>query len=204
MMRPEISIGLARRSDVVEIASLSRDLIEMGLRWSWTPRRVAASVRNPTAIVVVARAVGRLAGFGIMRYGDDEAHLDLLGVDHAYRREGLGRRLVEWLEKPALVAGISAVFLEVRGSNHGAQAFYQRLGYRAVAQIPHYYQGRESAMRMGRELGSTDRSASDVWTGLPEWPRGRISGKTAPSGFATASSARGNIFMKNTDVSDRG
>ena len=88
-----------------------------------------------------------------MRYGFDDAHLDLLGVDHDYRREGLGRRLVEWLEKAALVAGISAVFLEVRGSNRGAQAFYERLGYRKLALIAHYYQRRESAMRMGRELG---------------------------------------------------
>jgi ribosomal-protein-alanine N-acetyltransferase len=82
-----------------------------------------------------------------MRYGDDEAHLDVLGVGHDYRREGLGRQLVEWLEKPALVAGIAAVFLEVRGSNHGAQAFYERLGYRKLAYIAHYYQGRESAIR---------------------------------------------------------
>jgi ribosomal-protein-alanine N-acetyltransferase len=88
-----------------------------------------------------------------MRYGDEEAHLDLLGVDRAHRREGLGRHLVEWLEKPALVAGISAVFLEVRGSNRGAQAFYERLGYRKLARLAHYYQGRESAIRMGRELG---------------------------------------------------
>ena len=168
MTDPEISVGLARISDAVEIALMSRDLIEKGLRWSWTPRRVAASVRSRDAIVVVARAEARIAGFGIMRYGDDEAHLDLLGVDHDYRREGLGRRLIEWLEKPALVAGISAVFLEVRGSNHGAQAFYERLGYRKLAHIAHYYQGRESAMRMGRELGCWAKPESDVWAGLTE------------------------------------
>src|SRR6266852_4106025 len=141
MTRPEISVGLARMCDAVRIARMSRDLIENGLRWSWTPERVAASVRRADAIVVVARATDQIAGFGIMRYGDDEAHLDLLGVDHDYRRAGLGRRLVEWLEKPALVAGISAVFLEVRGSNAGAQAFYERLGYRKLALIAHYYQG---------------------------------------------------------------
>jgi [ribosomal protein S18]-alanine N-acetyltransferase len=153
MTHPETSVGLARVSDAVEIACMSRDLIEQGLRWSWTPRRVAASVRSPHALVVVARSGDQIAGFGIMRYGDDEAHLDLLGVGHDYRRASLGRRLVEWLEKPALVAGISAVFLEVRGSNHGAQAFYERLGYRKLGYIADYYQGRESAMRMGRELG---------------------------------------------------
>ena len=167
-LRPEISLGLARRSDVVEIALMSRDLVERGLRWSWTPQRVAASLGSPAALVVVARDHGRIKGFGIMRYGDDEAHLDLLGVAPDCRRQGLGARLMEWLEKPALVAGISAVFLEVRASNHDAQAFYEGLGYRKLVQIAHYYQGRESAIRMGRELGCGGQPTSVVWTGLPE------------------------------------
>lgn len=168
MSHPQISVHLARRSDVVEIALMSRDLIEQGLQWSWIPQRVAASVRSPTALVAVARAAGGIAGFGIMRYGDDDAHLDLLGVGHAYRREGLGRQLMEWLEKPALVAGISAVFLEVRASNHGAQAFYERLGYRQLARLPEYYQGREAAIRMGRELGRWAQLKSEAWMGLIE------------------------------------
>jgi [ribosomal protein S18]-alanine N-acetyltransferase len=166
MTLPEISVRLARMGDAVRIARMSRDLIEHGLRWSWTPERVAASVRRTDALVVVARAADRIAGFGIMRYRDDEAHLDLLGVDHDYRRAGLGRQLVEWLEKPALVAGISAVFLEVREANHGAQEFYGRLGYRNIARIAHYYQGRESAVRMGRELGCCNPPEPNLWADL--------------------------------------
>ena len=190
MTRSEISVGLARMSDAVEIARMSRDLIENGLRWSWTPRRVAASVGSVTALVVVARAEDRIAGFGIMRYGDDEAHLDLLGVGHDYRREGLGRRLLEWLEKPALVAGISAVFLEVRGSNHGAQAFYERLGYRKLGYIAHYYQGRESALRMGRELGCSGQPESDVWAGLTEQLEAAWGGSRLPPPSAARASRR--------------
>lgn len=146
----DIPIGLARASDVDRIAIMSRDLIEQGLRWSWTPRRVAASVRSPQANVVVARIDNRIVGFGIMRYGDDDAHLDLLGVCRDHRRMGLGRRLMEWLEKPALLGGIAEIVLEVRTENQAAQAFYQRLGYRKIAEIRGYYQGRESATRMAR------------------------------------------------------
>jgi ribosomal-protein-alanine N-acetyltransferase len=163
MTRPELEIAPARIGDALPIARMSRELIEAGLPWSWTPERVAASVRSRQSIVVVARASpvradGGIAGFGIMRYGDDDAHLDLLGVDPGHRREGLGRRIVAWLEKVALVAGITAVFLEVREQNHGARAFYERLGYRDVARLAGYYQGRESAIRMGREIGCRARS----------------------------------------------
>lgn len=152
MTRPEVSIALAQAPDVERIAIMSRDLIEQGLRWSWTPRRVAASVRSPQANVVVARLDSRIVGFGIMRYGDDQAHLDLLGVCRDHQRMGLGRRLIEWLERPALFGGIAEIVLEVRTENHAAQAFYQRLGYRKIAEIRGYYQGRESATRMERQI----------------------------------------------------
>ena len=153
MPGPLIAIRLAQASEAPAIAHLSRDLIETGLAWTWTPNRVAASVRSRHALVAVAASGPRIAGFGVMRYGDEEAHLDLFGVAREYRGAGLGRRLVEWLEKPALVAGITTVFLEVRESNRGGQAFYERIGYRKLAILPRYYQGVESAVRMGRELG---------------------------------------------------
>jgi ribosomal-protein-alanine N-acetyltransferase len=162
MMGPVISIGLARRADAVEIARMSRDLIENGLPWSWTAERVAASVRSSTAIVVVARRQERIAGFGIMRYGADEANLDLLCVAGSDRRQGLGRRILEWLEKPARVAGISVLLLEVRASNYAARAFYEHLGYRKIEDLPRYYQGQEAAVRMRRELGYAEGSQSDV------------------------------------------
>ena len=89
-----------------------------------------------------------------MRYGDDDAHLDLLAVAPAYRRMGVARQLLEWLEKCAVVAGIFDIALEVRAGNEGAQRFYKRMGYRARTDLPGYYQGIEAALRMGRDLSS--------------------------------------------------
>ena len=144
----------ARRADVAEIAGMSRELVERGLAWRWTPHRVGASLRRHDSLAVVARDGVQVAGFGIMRYRDDDAHLDLLAVRPDARRRGLGRRLIEWLEKPALVAGITEVWLEVRERNLAARAFYERLGYREVGRLPRYYDGRESAIRMRRELAA--------------------------------------------------
>ena len=64
----------------------------------------------------------------------------------------MGRRLLEWLEQPARVAGIARIVLEVRASNDGAHAFYERMGYRKRVRVPGYYQGHEAALRMGRSL----------------------------------------------------
>lgn len=152
MRQPEFQVRLATVREAVQVARMSRDLIEAGLAWAWRPERVAASVRHPDANVVVALDEGDVAGFGIMRYGHDEAHLDLCGVAPAYRRLGLGRRLVAWLEAPAVVGGIAAVALEVRAGNIGAQRFYERIGYREIARAEGYYQGRETAVRMRHVL----------------------------------------------------
>jgi ribosomal-protein-alanine N-acetyltransferase len=152
MTSSELSLRLARPADAATIAILSRDLIEYGLQWRWTSVRVAGSIRAPNVNVLMARVHERVAGFAIMRYGDDDAHLDLLAVVPPYRRLGVGRRLLQWLEKCAVVAGIFSVALEVREGNEGAQLFYKSMGYRALTHLPGYYQGIEAALRMGREL----------------------------------------------------
>jgi ribosomal-protein-alanine N-acetyltransferase len=152
MTSSELSLRLARPADAAAIASLSRDSIEYGLQWRWTPARVAASIRAPNVNVLVAWIHSNIAGFAIMRYGEDIAHLDLLAVAPPYRRAGVARQLLEWLEKCAVVAGIFNVTLEVRAGNEGAQLFYKRMGYRTLLQLPGYYQGVEAALRMGRDL----------------------------------------------------
>lgn len=96
-----------------------------------------------------------------MRFGREEAHLDLLAVRPSYRRAGIGRQLIEWLEKSALVAGISVIYLEVRENNKTAQAFYKKLGYCRVTRLSGYYRGRESAIGMARDLWCSTLTTAD-------------------------------------------
>lgn len=151
-MLTKVEIRLARRRDASEIGIMSRNLIEQGLGWSWTPERITRHIREPESVVLVAQAGERLAGFAIMRFAEEHAHLDLLAVRPEMRRLGMGRRLLDWLNESALVAGISLVYLEVRADNREARDFYQRLGFKNFKQIPGYYSGRETAICMARDL----------------------------------------------------
>ncbi len=148
----QIRYKLARPRDASAIAEMSRDLIETGVGWSWRTPRVAHAIADPDTVVVKAIVGGRAVGFGIMGFGDEEAHLELLAVTRDKHRRGIGRGLVEWLEDTALSAGIGIVRLEVREIRHGERRFYERLGYRAVKVTPQYYAGRESAVRMAKDL----------------------------------------------------
>ena len=66
-----ITFELAAEADALGIARMSRDLIETGLGWSWTAARVLRSIREPEALVLVAREGARIIGFAIMDFGDD-------------------------------------------------------------------------------------------------------------------------------------
>jgi [ribosomal protein S18]-alanine N-acetyltransferase len=148
-----IRFELARDRDAAAIATLSREAIEAGLQPAWVPARVLRRIRDAECAVVIARdEVDALAGFAIMRFGDDAAHLDLLAVDAAWRRRGLGKRLVHWLEESARTAGAFLITLEVRADNPNGIAFYQSLGYSELARVAGYYEGKIDAMQMRRDL----------------------------------------------------
>ncbi len=151
-MNKKIELKLAKTSDAQRIGSMSRDLIEHGLPWSWDSARVMQQIRCHDTVVLTAWDRQRMIGFAIMRFLEESAHLNLLAIDARYQGRGIGRRLVEWLEQCARVAGTFIVSLEVRLSNEDARAFYRKLGYTELARIPRYYAGREAAMRMSRDL----------------------------------------------------
>ena len=146
------TLCLARSEDAEEIAGMSRDAIEEGLTWSWTPTRVRRSILSRESSVVVARREERVAAFAIMYFGDDVAHLNLLAVAAPHRRQGIGRRLIQWLSESAVEAGVFRIDLELRETNAGAREFYQNLGFQTRDIVQGYYQGREPALRMTRRL----------------------------------------------------
>ena len=147
-----LNLQLATQADVLAIARMSRDLIEQGLGWSWTPRRVLHSVVDLQTNVVIAVETGNLLGFGIMKYHEDEAHLLLLAVHPAAARRGVGSALLAWLEKSATTAGLGQIYLEARASNTAARAFYRRARYAAIQHLPGYYRGQEPAVRLAKDL----------------------------------------------------
>ena len=144
----------ARAADATALARLSRDLIEAGLPWRYTPRRIGALLADADHLSVVAadpqrRAdAGAVQGFALMQFGDADAHLVLLCVQPAQRRNGVGRCLLQWQLASARVAGMAAVRLEVRADNADAQAFYRACGFAPTLLLPDYYAGGIAAQRM--------------------------------------------------------
>jgi ribosomal-protein-alanine N-acetyltransferase len=148
----ETELTLAHVADAYKVATMSREIIEHGLQWSWTPERVGRCILSPDINVVTAKHDGDLVGFGIMFYGGSKAHLNLLGVDATWRSMGIGHRLLTWLEKCAITAGLECCQLELRESNRAARKFYTAHGYTEIERVRGYYQQQENAIRMARSL----------------------------------------------------
>ena len=166
MTQDAITIRLAEPRDARDIALMSRDLIEPGLGWRYEPEKVLRRIRQRDTIALVASDRGRTAGFAIMDFGEERAHLVLLAVRPTHRRQGTGRRMLEWLVESALTAGIASLHLELRASNEAARAFYLAMGFSETMVVPGYYRGpggaKESALRMLRIL-RTGETPAVLW-----------------------------------------
>jgi ribosomal-protein-alanine N-acetyltransferase len=152
MSQSAIALRLAAPRDAHAIAVMSREHIEQGLPWKYDPARVGAAIRRRDTSVLTAVDRTALAGFAMMEFGDERAHLVLLAVQPVQRRRGIGRRLVDWLLESAVTAGMASVHLELRADNEAARRFYRALGFSETVLMPRYYNGREAAMRMIRML----------------------------------------------------
>lgn len=147
-----VTLRLACAQDAPAMASMSRDLIEAGLAWRYSPKRVAGLIAEPDTAALVACDGAQLLGFAVMQFGDERAHLSLLCVRPAQQRRGIARRLLEWLLESACVAGIASIHLELRADNEPARMFYRALGFSETILVPGYYEGRFAARRMLRLL----------------------------------------------------
>jgi ribosomal protein S18 acetylase RimI-like enzyme len=145
-------IRLATAADAPAIADMSRQHIESGLGWSWTPARIAAAIADRSTNVALIDQPDGVLAFGIMHYAERTAHLALLAVDPAQRRRGIAARLVAWLEKSADTAGIERIRVEARSDNPAALAFYQKLGYVQIDRLARYYRGVLDAVRLEKTL----------------------------------------------------
>jgi ribosomal-protein-alanine N-acetyltransferase len=157
-----ITIRLAEQRDAQAIALMSRDFVEAGLGWKYDAARVLRAIRDRETLAVVAcegaKAAGRgaIAGFAIMEFGDERAHLVLLAVRPAHRRLGIGQRLLEWMLQSARAAGMASIHLELRSGNEAARRFYRAMGFYETVLVPGYYRGgegrKEGAIKMLRVL----------------------------------------------------
>lgn len=119
----------------------------------WSENSIAGELHNPLSCWLVAVEDGKVAGYIGSQYVAGEADILNLAVDAAYRRCGLGTRLLVKLCDTLVEKECCLLTLEVRVTNLPAQALYRKLGFEEIGRRPRYYEKpREDALIFRKEL----------------------------------------------------
>jgi ribosomal-protein-alanine N-acetyltransferase len=92
-----------------------------------------------TRAYVVAKAGREIVGYAGLMMSLTDGHVTTIAVDPAFQRFGIGTRLLLALTREARERGATALTLEVRLSNRGAQDLYRRFGFKPVGVRKGYY-----------------------------------------------------------------
>lgn len=106
----------------------------------WAAYEVADS-RKRTVDPAEAKLIGYAGGWIV----DGQVQLLKVASDPAYRRRGIAQELLAHVSLDARDLGARSMTLEVRASNMGAHAFYERLGLTRTGVRPRYYSDKEDA-----------------------------------------------------------
>jgi ribosomal protein S18 acetylase RimI-like enzyme len=115
-------------------------------------------LRNPRSSTFVYE-IDRVLGAIMLHDEDGVLRVLSVGVHPAFRRRGIGRRLMALAEDIAAKFGSRELRLEVSTQNEGAIAFYATLGYETAAKLPRYYSWGEDAYAMRKPIAISVRKS---------------------------------------------
>jgi ribosomal-protein-alanine N-acetyltransferase len=149
----------------------------------WTHSLFVSELALRSSRAYVVAKVGRdVVGYAGLMMSLTDAHVTTIAVDPSWQRRGIGARLLLALSREAIDRDASAMTLEVRLSNHGAQDLYKRFGFAAAGVRKGYYAdtGEDALVMWVYEVNAPPyrRLLEGIERGIPgttvvERPRGR-------------------------------
>lgn len=112
-------------TDVPAVAKLERETFSM----PWSERAFLEEVENPERLFVTAYADDVLVGYMGLIPSFDEADITNVAVAPFIRRCGVAEKMLTTAFEWAKERGVASFTLEVRASNTGAIALYEKLGF---------------------------------------------------------------------------
>ena len=117
-----------RESDQEAVVELWR---ECGLVVAWNDPAsdIRRKLRVQREMFLVGLLDSKLVATVMAGYEGHRGWINYLAVKPEFRKQGLGRRLMDEAEVRLIAAGCPKINLQVRKSNPDAVAFYERIGY---------------------------------------------------------------------------
>ena len=129
----------AKKEDLEEIHEI--EVASFPDPWSvdslWT---FASDEQVRTLITARDAESGELVGYYALQYVLDEAEIAIIAVKRKFRRQGMGRRILEEIKSFAIAHQIHKIHLEVRSENEAAVHLYRSFGFLEVGRRKNYYE----------------------------------------------------------------
>lgn len=110
------------------------------------------AITNPELEAFVALEGNTVVGMVLLNmHGACRGYIQALWVEQAWRRNGIGARLMEWSEQ-YIFRRSPNVFLCVSSFNVDAQRFYRRLGYETIGVLKEYLTAEYDEILMRKRL----------------------------------------------------
>ena len=118
----------------------------------WSEKSVASELHNDLALWLVAVEGETVLGYVGSQTVCGETDMMNVAVHPDHRRRGIAADLIEQLIRQLKNRGSCCLTLEVRASNDGAIALYDKLGFQPVGRRPNYYRNpKEDALILRKE-----------------------------------------------------
>ena len=119
-----------------------------GKRDAWRRSYFLAAMKNLRNVYFVAEADGQVVACAGAELRKDSAEIQTVAVDPDYHGLGIGTKLFGELIAAIEERGIPSIYLEVRIGNTPAIEFYDKFGFRAVAELENYYRNGDGFLMM--------------------------------------------------------
>lgn len=135
-MPKAIHIRNLDKADLSSIVNIEERVTGLARRDYWEKRIEISEAIRPHWASLIAEVDNRVVGFILGRAGELEfglpgtvAWIEIIGVDPAYRGQGIARALVEQFSASAEDHAIKTIFTLMDKSDSGIQQFFARLGF---------------------------------------------------------------------------
>ena len=89
--------------------------------------------------VVVLEQSDQIIGYASLRFVGREGDINTIAIARGHQRQGLGKKLLNWLEETAVSHGVRELFLDVRTDNEPAIDLYKAAGFVRIDIRRNYY-----------------------------------------------------------------
>lgn len=144
LLCPKYDLFCPQREDLPQFAQLDQQC----LGGMWTLGGYEREWDSDHSVLLGIRLItgGNLVAMGAFWQILEEAHITLLAVAQAHRRQGLGKTLLQALLATAEQRQLERATLEVRASNQLAMDLYHQFGFQLAGRRKRYYPDGEDAL----------------------------------------------------------